>query len=170
MEATLGGSTRPMLSPWTIISTPMVLVVKPQLFRNTNCFSPVSGFSKVISNILLKFCPKWWEVAPWIDLKIIYKVNYANLECFKPSSCRDVSLNCGGVISSSKLLFLSFTSSHHWNGQQLLIDAAIQIKDGHYLKKWKSAKDKTKQDSNPEVLADSDYLSLTRYLSSLVYT
>lgn len=58
MEATLGGRTSPMLSPCTMIRTPIVLVVKPQLFWNTNCFSPVSGFSKVMSNILLKFCPR----------------------------------------------------------------------------------------------------------------
>ena len=51
-----------------------------------------------------------------------------------PSSRRDVSLNSGCVISPGKLLFLSFPSSHHWDGQQLLIDAAIQIKDGHHLK------------------------------------
>jgi hypothetical protein len=43
----------------------MVRVVRPQLFWNTCCFSPVSGFSKVMSNILLKFWPRWCEVAPW---------------------------------------------------------------------------------------------------------
>ena len=51
-----------------------------------------------------------------------------------PSSRRDVSLNSGCVISPGKLLFLGFPSSHHRDGQQLLVDAAIQIKDGHHLK------------------------------------
>ena len=34
------------------------LVVIPQLFWKTFCFSPVSGFSNVMSNILLKFWPR----------------------------------------------------------------------------------------------------------------
>ncbi len=55
-QATRGGSTSPMLSPWTIVSTPMVLVVIPQEFWKASCFSPgLFGSSNTISNILEKF-------------------------------------------------------------------------------------------------------------------
>lgn len=64
MAATLGGSTSPLLSPCTMTITPMVRVVIPQEFWYTNVFSWVSGSSIWISNILEKFWPKWWEVAP----------------------------------------------------------------------------------------------------------
>jgi hypothetical protein len=48
-----------------MVRTPMVLVVMPQEFWKANCFSPgFFGSSKTISNILEKFCPRWWEVAP----------------------------------------------------------------------------------------------------------
>lgn len=63
--ATLGGSTSPLLSPWIIHITPMVRVVSPQEFWYTYCFSSVSWSWIQISNILEKFCPKWWDVAPW---------------------------------------------------------------------------------------------------------
>lgn len=64
-QATLGGSTRPLLSPWTMVRTPMVLVVIPQEFWKASCFSPgFLGSSNMISNILEKFWPRWWEVAP----------------------------------------------------------------------------------------------------------
>lgn len=65
-QATLGGSTMPLLSPWTIVRAPMVLVEIPQEFWKANCFSPgFFGSSKTISNILEKFWPRWWDVAPW---------------------------------------------------------------------------------------------------------
>lgn len=56
-----------MLSPWTIVRTPMVLVVIPQEFWYASCFSPgLFGSSNTISNILEKFWPRWWDVAPWV--------------------------------------------------------------------------------------------------------
>lgn len=69
--ATLGGSTSPLLSPWIIHITPMVRVVSPQEFWYTYCFSSVSWSCIQISNILEKFCPKWWDVAPWKKKRII---------------------------------------------------------------------------------------------------
>lgn len=65
-QATLGGSTSPMSSPWTMVRTPMVLVVIPHEFWKASCFSPgLLGSSNTISNILEKFWPRWWDVAPW---------------------------------------------------------------------------------------------------------
>lgn len=46
-----------------MIMTPMVLVVKAQLFCHASPLEPPS-VSNSMPNILLKFCPRQWDVAP----------------------------------------------------------------------------------------------------------
>lgn len=65
--ATLGGSTKPLSSPWCIIKIPIDLVVNPQLVCQT-CFFSFFSSSNYILNIFAKFWPKLWEVAAWIAL------------------------------------------------------------------------------------------------------
>mmetsp|Transcript_7164 Transcript_7164/g.25558 ORF Transcript_7164/g.25558 Transcript_7164/m.25558 type:complete len:247 (-) Transcript_7164:298-1038(-) len=57
--------TSPLSSPCTITHTPMVRVVRPQLFCHT--FSrPPSSASNVMSKISAKFCPRQCDVAAWM--------------------------------------------------------------------------------------------------------
>ena len=63
--ATRGGRTNPLLSPCTMMATPMVRVVHPQEFCHGIDLPPVL-FSNSIWNILAKFCPRQCDVAPWM--------------------------------------------------------------------------------------------------------
>ena len=63
--ATRGGRTKPLLSPWTMMATPMVRVVHPQEFCHT-MLRPPFLFSYSIWNILAKFWPRQCDVAPWM--------------------------------------------------------------------------------------------------------
>lgn len=46
---------------------------------------------------------------------------------------RDESLHSGGVISTCKLFFLSFSSFHYRNGHQLFIDPSIKVQNLKHL-------------------------------------
>jgi hypothetical protein len=65
LGATRGGSTSPLSSLCVITITPSVRVVSPQLFCHACCFV-FSSVSNSMPNILLKFWPRQWEVAPWM--------------------------------------------------------------------------------------------------------
>lgn len=47
---------------------------------------------------------------------------------------RDESLHSGGVISTCKLFFLSFSSFHYRNGHQLFIDPSIKVQNLKHLR------------------------------------
>lgn len=53
--ATRGGRTSPVSSPCTMMHTPMLRVVSPQLFCHTS-ERPPSVFSNSMPNIFAKFC------------------------------------------------------------------------------------------------------------------
>lgn len=144
-QATLGGSTSPMLSPWTMVRTPMVLVVIPQEFWKASCFSPgFLGSSNTISNILEKFWPRWWDVAPWGDrrkwpicdtflrlmnhqkMKSVYYLNGS-------ATGRDERLHSSCIISSCKLFLLRLPPFHYRDRHQLFIHPGIQVKDLQHL-------------------------------------
>lgn len=61
--ATLGGSTTPVLSEWIMIIEPIERVESPHEVYQTNDFCLFSS-SNHTSNILLKFWPSMWLVAP----------------------------------------------------------------------------------------------------------
>ena len=59
--ATLGGSTSPLSSPWTITTAPTIRVVMPHEVFQTYSHLPDS-FWYLTSNALAKLCPRWWLV------------------------------------------------------------------------------------------------------------
>ena len=67
--ATRGGTTRPLLSAWIMIITPIVRVVIPQEFCQT-FFCVLSSAVNSMLNILEKFWPRQWEVPPWMALPV----------------------------------------------------------------------------------------------------
>ena len=62
--ANLGGSFKPLSSPWAMIIIPTNLVLTPQLVWYGCCNSLFSS-ENVISNAFEKFCPNSWEVPAW---------------------------------------------------------------------------------------------------------
>ncbi len=52
-----------------MMATPMVRVVSPHEFCQA-CSLVFSSVSNSMPNILLKFCPRQWLVAPWMPLPV----------------------------------------------------------------------------------------------------